>query len=550
MADAVRPINRRRAGVFGVFTLLLAVVSLTATSAAAADLDDNAFVRSSYEGLLGRQPEAAGLGYWTGQLDDGQSRSYVLARIGDSLEYRQRIVSEAYRDLLAREPDPAGLAFWSSRIIDRLTEAGLRAEILASDEFFRRAGSSDEGYLTDLYRRILGREPDPGGRAFWLARLRDGRPRREVARAFLSSPESIDRSPLSVAGTQPAPGSRTGTIDELVVRLDRPIDAESSALILSVDGERVPGAVGSVADQNDVVRFVLSRRPVVDVGAPVSAVVTVFAFDGDAVVHTAFDFTYRPDSTSIPPGDDLMVAYYGHPTAPVLGVGGEGTPEEALGRLLEQAAPYEASGKTVVPTFEMIATLVTASPGDDGFYRARTDEAALANHLRVIRRVGGRLVLDIQPGRADVLDEARAHEALLLEPDVGLALDPEWVVGPTQTPKGRIGTLDAADINRVSSYLSQLVEANRLPPKILIIHRFRADMITNPDAIASPPGVRIIFQADGEGGPAAKIGDYDTLLPLRFERGIKIFYDEDVNRLTPAQVLARLDPMPVYVSYQ
>ncbi len=75
-------------------------------------------------------------------------------------------------------------------------------------------------------------------------------------------------------------------------------------------------------------------------------------------------------------------------------------------------------------------------------------------------------------------------------------------------------------------------------------------MVTNTDAIVSRPGVRIIFHADGEGGPAAKIGDYDTLMPPRFERGIKIFYDEDVNRLSPSQVLSRLDPLPVYVSYQ
>ncbi|MFN3217833.1 MAG: hypothetical protein ACE367_15165 [Acidimicrobiales bacterium] len=250
------------------------------------------------------------------------------------------------------------------------------------------------------------------------------------------------------------------------------------------------------------------------------------------------------------PASELMVAFYGHPSAPVLGVAGEGTPARALSRLLDQAAPYAASGREIVPVFEMIATLVTASPGADGLYRSRAGEAELRTYLDEIRTVGGRLVLDIQPGRADVVDEARAYENLLTEPDVGLAIDPEWVVGPTQTPAGRIGTLDAADINRVSRYLSDLAADHDLPPRILIIHRFRAAMVTNTDAIVDRPGVRIIFHADGEGGPAAKIADYDNLLPPRFERGFKIFYDEDTNRLTPREVLARLDPLPVYVSYQ
>lgn len=250
------------------------------------------------------------------------------------------------------------------------------------------------------------------------------------------------------------------------------------------------------------------------------------------------------------PAPELMVAFYGHPSAPVLGVAGEGPPSRALSRLLDQAAPYAASGRETVPVFEMIATLVTAAPGADGLYRSRADEPELRAYLDEIRTVGGRLVLDIQPGRADVVDEARAYENLLIEPDVGLALDPEWVVGPTQTPAGRIGTLDAADINRVSRYLSRLAADHGLPPRILIIHRFRAAMVTNTDAIVDRPGVRIIFHADGEGGPAAKIADYDNLLPPRFERGFKIFYDEDTNRLTPREVLARLDPLPVYVSYQ
>ena len=512
--------------------------------------DDDAFVEAAYQGLLGRSPDAGGLAFWTGRLASGESRSRVVAQIGDSMEQRELVVRSAYDDILDRRPDPGGLAFWSVGIIDRLTAVSLREQMFASPEFYRRAGGTDGGYVDELYRRVLARNADSGGRVYWIDQLARGRSRESVAAAFLGSPESITRPPLSISDAIPSLGSLEGELTEIRLELDRPIDASASAMIVSVDGRRLAGSTEAVDGNPFALRFLPAERPITPVGRAVGVVVTVFAYDGNSVERVDYRFSYRPTSTSVPPGDDLMVAFYGHPTAPVLGVAGEGTPAQALERLLAQAAPYEASGKTIVPVFELIATLVTGAPGPDGLYRSRAPEAELRTYLDTIRTVDGRMILDIQPGRARVIDEARAHEALLLEPEVGLALDPEWVVGPTQTPTGRIGQLEATAINEVSAYLSALVEANDLPPKILIIHRFEADMVIDPDAIVSRPGVRIIFHADGEGGPGAKIGDYDTLMPPRFERGIKIFYDEDVNRMSPDQVLAWLDPLPVFVSYQ
>jgi hypothetical protein len=530
---------------------MLAVAALLAPTPTAAVADDDAsFVAAAYSGLLGRQPDAAGLAFWTQRLAGGETRSRVVAQIGDSVELRELVVRSAYREILDRTPDRGGLTFWSARVIDRLTDRGLRSQMFGSVEFYERSGGTNEGFLAELYRRILARDPEPGGSTFWLGQLSNGRSRRSVAAAFLASAEAIAQPALSIVTSAPAEGVLEEELSQIQVELDRPIVASSSAIIVSVDGRRLAGSTSGVDGAPEILRFLPAERPMSPVGRAVEVVVTAFAYDGTTVERADYRFTYRPSSTSIAPGDDLMVAFYGHPRAPVLGVAGEGTPTQALARLLAQAAPYQASGKTLVPVFEMIATLVTGSPGPDGLYRSRATEGELRAYLDTIRTVGGRLMLDIQPGRANVLDEARAFEALLLEPEVGLALDPEWVVGPTQTPTGRIGTLDAAAINEVSAYLNALVEAAALPPKILIIHRFRPDMVTNTDAIISRPGVRIIFHADGEGGRSAKIGDYDTLMPPRFERGIKIFYDEDVNRLNPADVLTLLDPLPVFVSYQ
>src|SRR6476646_11998909 len=69
--------------------------------------------------------------------------------------------------------------------------------------------------------------------------------------------------------------------------------------------------------------------------------------------------------------DYRVVAYYGAPQDPQLGELGIGTPHSATAKLLTQAAPYARPGRPVMPALELIATLVTAAPGDDGKYRYR-----------------------------------------------------------------------------------------------------------------------------------------------------------------------------------
>jgi hypothetical protein len=44
------------------------------------------------------------------------------------------------------------------------------------------------------------------------------------------------------------------------------------------------------------------------------------------------------------------------------------------------------------------------------------------------------LVLDLQPGRSTFLSQARKLRWALKKPWVGLALDPEWRMGPGEVP--------------------------------------------------------------------------------------------------------------------
>ena len=245
-----------------------------------------------------------------------------------------------------------------------------------------------------------------------------------------------------------------------------------------------------------------------------------------------------------------VVAYYGGATTSALGVLGEGTPDQAARRLARQARRFATPGRPVLPAFELIVTVAQSSPGADGSYSAPTAPADIRRYLAAARRAKALLLLDIQPGRRDFLQEVRRYERFLREPDVGLALDAEWSMRPGQVPGETIGSTDAATINRVSGYLDGLVTRKRLPQKLLVIHQFTPQMVRNRAAVKPRRGLAVTFHIDGFGGQFAKRSKYRQLrVRPPFFNGFKLFYDEDRDMLTPREVLG-LKPAPDLVTYQ
>jgi hypothetical protein len=249
--------------------------------------------------------------------------------------------------------------------------------------------------------------------------------------------------------------------------------------------------------------------------------------------------------------DFRVVAYYGAPQDDELGILGIGPPARAARRLERQARPYARPGRPVLPALELIAAIVTSEAGDGGDHSMRQSAAVIDRYLRVARRHHMLLLLDIQPGYAPFLQEAKALERWLKEPDVGLALDPEWSMKPPQLPAQEIGSTDAATVNEVSRYLSTLVYSHDLPQKLLVVHRFTREMIENEDALERDPGVALVVNVDGFGDRPNKISKYREFtrdLRRRYN-GLKLFFHEDVNLMSPRQVL-RLRPQPDLVVYE
>ncbi|MDI3339368.1 MAG: hypothetical protein QJR03_02430 [Sphaerobacter sp.] len=247
-----------------------------------------------------------------------------------------------------------------------------------------------------------------------------------------------------------------------------------------------------------------------------------------------------------------VIAYYGFPGEPVMGILGSADPDTVVRQLVAQAAEYDATNgeRQVVPALHLIYAVAQGSPTEDATYLARMPDEVVQAYLAAAERHDLLVFLDIQMGHSSVAAELPHVLEYLKNPRVHLALDPEFAT-PGAVPGTIIGGMDAAEINAAQAMLQRLVEDAGLYNKILIVHQFDDDMIRNKPALAPYPGVDLVVDMDGFGYAAAKIGGYTRFVQEDGapHGGFKLFYDQDVDLMTPAQV-NQLVPQPDVVIYQ
>jgi probable HAF family extracellular repeat protein len=126
------------------------------------------FVSAIYPALLGRHTDPIGLMYWSALIDQGRSRDEVVLEIESSPEYRTNLLQGFYQDFLKRDADSVGLSFFGVRLADGWTREQVQAALLGSTEYYeKRAGGTDDGFLSALYQDLLSRPLDPVGSAAW-----------------------------------------------------------------------------------------------------------------------------------------------------------------------------------------------------------------------------------------------------------------------------------------------------------------------------------------------------------------------------------------------
>lgn len=254
-------------------------------------------------------------------------------------------------------------------------------------------------------------------------------------------------------------------------------------------------------------------------------------------------------------GGKTYTAMYGHPGAPQLGVLGEQGVRASVKRAERLARKYRrVSRSTFVPTFEIIATVASASAGKDKNYSTEASIAALTPLVDAAEQAGVYVVLDLQPGRTDFLTQAKRYRPLLERPHVGLALDPEWRLKKKQKHLVQIGSVTADEINRTGAWLADLTRQKSLPQKVFVLHQFSLSMIQKRSRLdTSRPELATVIHVDGSGPQGAKQGTWKTLrdeAPAGVGWGWKNFVDEDDPMLDARQTWRRVRPHPDFVSYQ
>jgi hypothetical protein len=366
-----------------------------------------------------------------------------------------------------------------------------------------------------------------------------------------SSAPSSDASPAADPGSLPGV-TRGAPLTDVVVLASGAPDSlagiatarAAGADVLLTGGTNDPRASAEVVDR-------LAGGPsVVVLGADLAAAPGI-----DWKLDTAAGGTQLPGGGQLLFPEHMLVALYGIPGGGSLGLLGEQDLPASITRAQELADQYRPLvDTTVVPTFEIIATVAAGEPGRDGNYSNEQDIEALRPWVEGAGAAGLYVVLDLQSGRSDFLSQAKDYQSLLELPYVGLALDPEWRLDPGELPLTQVGQVGVDEVNQVVTWLADLTREKALPQKLLVLHQFQVRMIVDRERLdLSRDELAVLVHADGQGGQGAKQGTWQVLHQGAQEQlswGWKNFIDEDLPMLTPEQTIEQVQPTPELVTYQ
>ncbi len=130
---------------------------------------DSNWINQIYQEILGRSPDASVQAYMTA-LANGVSRGTIAATIIASTEYEADEVRSVYQTFLNRTPVSAEINGWLNLLSQPSAGPGtaspfeqFEAQILASSEFFLKAGNTTGAWVNGLYADVLARAADQAG---------------------------------------------------------------------------------------------------------------------------------------------------------------------------------------------------------------------------------------------------------------------------------------------------------------------------------------------------------------------------------------------------
>lgn len=164
---------------------------------------DSEFLDILYRAFFNREPDDGGKNYWLTQLQS-LSREQVLSGFTNATEFDnlcdtynispvttpvKEFVGRFYQYCFGREADTSGLNYWANHLIDGTKTGADVAQGFVFSQEFLNADTTDDQFVTVLYNAFFGREPDDGGKTYWLAQLTAGNSRSQVLDGFIYATE-------------------------------------------------------------------------------------------------------------------------------------------------------------------------------------------------------------------------------------------------------------------------------------------------------------------------------------------------------------------------
>jgi predicted small lipoprotein YifL len=249
-----------------------------------------------------------------------------------------------------------------------------------------------------------------------------------------------------------------------------------------------------------------------------------------------------------------IVAFFGNPLSKRMGILGEIETDEMLRRLDSTAWEWARLDpeRKVFPALHQIATVAQGYPGPGRKSPLQMPDSIIEKVASWAEQKGWLLFLDVQLGTSTIEKELPSLVKYLSRPYVHLALDPEFAMKDGKVPgTDWMGRMDAVEVNHAIDVLTRVVDEYQLPPKVLVVHRFTRNMLTNARHIKLDPRVQVVINMDGWGPPSSKRAAYKWFVvqvPVQYT-GWKLFYKNDKPIMTPQEVL-EVYPKPVYIQYQ
>ena len=157
-------------------------------------MSTDAFIDQLYNNILAREADAEGKAYWLEVIDNRSlSAAQATQAFLNSDEYATTVtpLAQLYYTTFNRAPDAAGLAFWAGALQRGNSFMAISESFMASAEYLALYGSlvDNSDFIDQVYSNSFGRAADAEGHANWLAHLDRGMSRAELLGHFARSPE-------------------------------------------------------------------------------------------------------------------------------------------------------------------------------------------------------------------------------------------------------------------------------------------------------------------------------------------------------------------------